>query len=36
MVRQDYSFPLQPVLLVVVSLITYVVVEIPVRAWSSE
>ena len=34
MVRQDYSFPLQLVLLVVVSLITYVVVEIPVLAYA--
>ena len=34
MVRQDYSFPLQFVLLVVVSLITYVVVEIPVLAYA--
>jgi hypothetical protein len=34
MVRQDYSFLLQLVLLVVVSLITYVVVEIPVLAYA--
>ena len=34
MVRQDYSFPVQLVLLVVVSLVSYVVVEIPVVSYA--